>query len=258
MSRFGRDYQGKRTSLQVFVYRSRHDFAADKDSWCGLLNLSPSDEGPSIIDVKEGLSAETRLGEAADSVSAKGTAKELAAKPLGPDNVVGSMAFRNLVLAAASDFSEEAVAALLSREFAEFRSAHEDCTNLSLTAYRSRAAFDADSFDWIGKVTWKAGMTAPRTRIEMGEKTRGIRFGYSLEQRKQMYWEKIEAEDRARRETDKLYGQLTIDRRWGAERDRRAAKYIEQVAQKWNVSVDDFDEITAPGSMQNWPSPALE
>lgn len=104
------------------------------------------------------------------------------------------------------------------------------------------------------------GTPTPEPKSDEGE----FRFGYSEEERKEIYMELVRAEDQATNEAKSLFPTPDpISAGFSLEALQEALdsliKYIQQVrvqiAERFGLSPEELDEIAIEGALNGWPSP---
>ena len=82
------------------------------------------------------------------------------------------------------------------------------------------------------------------------------KFGFSVEERKQIFKDIVSAQDKARAEADKKYpvdDYLTNYENNSNEYKRLADIYEKEVLEKWNISSEQKNEISREAQAKNWP-----
>lgn len=90
-----------------------------------------------------------------------------------------------------------------------------------------------------------------KSRNEQEEK-----FGFNVEERKQIFKDIVSAQDKARAEADKKYpvdDYLTNYENNSSEYKRLADIYEKEVLEKWNISSEQKTEISREAQIKNWP-----
>ncbi|NCB20647.1 MAG: hypothetical protein EOM88_01830 [Clostridia bacterium] len=90
-----------------------------------------------------------------------------------------------------------------------------------------------------------------KSRNEQEEK-----FGFNVEERKQIFKDIVSAQDKARAEADKKYpvdDYLTNYENNSNEYKRLADIYEKEVLEKWNISSEQKTEISREAQIKNWP-----
>jgi hypothetical protein len=98
--------------------------------------------------------------------------------------------------------------------------------------------------------------------------TEDIKFGYTIEERKQIFYEIVEAEDRAQLEAWEAYptpdpfsSDYTTEKMEEALMnafdyfDKYTELYRQEVAEKYNLSIEELKEISNEGVFNDWPFP---
>lgn len=92
------------------------------------------------------------------------------------------------------------------------------------------------------------------------------RFGFSVDERKQIFNELVLAEDRAAKEAEKLYPIDPLDPDFSRENVQKnidkeeelCQLYTKQVYEKYGIDEDIASQITTEAYNKRWPMPALE
>lgn len=98
--------------------------------------------------------------------------------------------------------------------------------------------------------------------------TEDIKFGYTVEERKQIFYEIVEAEDRAQLEAWKAYptpdplsNDYTLEKMEEAlinsfdYFDEYSELYRQEVAERYDLTIEELEEIGNEGVFNDWPFP---
>jgi len=103
----------------------------------------------------------------------------------------------------------------------------------------------------------KSAGSSPRINIHDSVRNPSIpeeKFGYSENQRKDIYKRIVWAEDRARREAERAIDSTEVMKQ--AELiDDLNEKYQNALAKEINLTRDEMTQIVVEGAMKNWPMP---
>lgn len=89
----------------------------------------------------------------------------------------------------------------------------------------------------------------------------GVRFGLTIEQREQCYYDIIAAEDRAVAEAEAQYPLDTEDAEVASHvalRIELLDRYEQEVLDEYGITADQLDAIVQEGIQNGWPMPPLE
>lgn len=126
--------------------------------------------------------------------------------------------------------------------------------------YTSEQHASSGMGQWIGMVSKSGGEAEPSFSINEGElnslgETPELKFGYTEEERKEIWFEIIHAEDRADAEAMEKYPDMEPYDEYADYYDDLSAQYKQEVADAYELTMDQLDEIAFEGLSKNWPFP---
>ncbi|MFH1746193.1 MAG: hypothetical protein ABIG44_04030, partial [Planctomycetota bacterium] len=97
------------------------------------------------------------------------------------------------------------------------------------------------------------------SRLKAQFEESSTRFGLTEEQRKKIYWELFEIEDKARREAErKVPNPKTLEdfKRRANEFNKLHTRYLMQLLRKYKITDEQRVRIFVEGTQKNWPEPS--
>jgi hypothetical protein len=172
-----------------------------------------------------------------------------------------------------ADVTKESLTNLLNDLYSQAKSKkfqqHNQATVIDIKAYMSKQHADSGMGQWVSWISKTGGQSQPslsfddRQIVQLGKKTEE-EHGLPEDKRKEIWQEAVRAEDRANREAEQKYPE-PIPQNGAAymaafeKRDKLTKqlinKYHIELAKKYGITRNHFDEIMDEGLQKSWPFP---
>lgn len=143
---------------------------------------------------------------------------------------------------------------------------HTHPTVVAIYAYPSREHAESGVGQWSAMLTKSPMDQEPKISIDISvsldDTAEAFRFGYSLDERKEIYKGIVEAGDRGGKEAEKRYPSQDTDELAEMQRrfdyaDEIADKYKNELAKELELSREQLEEIGREGLINNWAMPRM-
>jgi len=135
---------------------------------------------------------------------------------------------------------------------------HENPTSIFIYVYGSEEQARAGGWTWVGMIGKSAAQTTV-PKVDINEDRFADlssppeeKFGFSEEERKEIFHKIVDAEDRARNEANAKIPDTKIMEQINLQNEL-AKKYKEQVAKKYGLTDDQLSDIGLEGVIKGWP-----
>lgn len=180
-----------------------------------------------------------------------------------------------LELLISKDISKEGLMALLKHLYEKNRQRsgfkyHKHPTNIFIYAYPSKEHADSGMGQWVGMLAKAYDDVEPEITINEEfltqlKKKPEEKLGLTETKRRSIFAEIIKVAHRANKEADRKYPDLKPGhsrtaglaqmKRWASFNNELVDKYENELAEKYSLTREQFDEIGLEGAVKSWPKP---
>lgn len=179
------------------------------------------------------------------------------------------------------EISELGLRALLNRLYSEIKTKkgfkyHDSPTNIYIYAFTSRDRAESGMGQWIAMLLKSYDDKKPSISINERQITAlgvqpKVKFGLTEKERKQIWSELVETEDRATEESEQKYplpdpSKLGYSQSAATDQLKKQAelnstlteRYKNELAKKYGLTREQLNEIAVEGFTKDWPFPKLQ